>query len=66
MYEAAWPTNLGVDVKMRAHGFAAPNWDNLNDFVIVEIQLKNTGFLDMNMDGKPDTATYPNALKHDI
>ncbi len=51
VYEAAWPTQLGVDVKMRAHGFAAPNWNNLNDYVIVEVELKNTGFLDMNMDG---------------
>jgi hypothetical protein len=60
VYEAGWPTNLGVDVKMRAHGFAAPNWDNLNDYVIVEIQLKNTGYLDMNMDGTAEK------LNHDI
>jgi hypothetical protein len=60
VYEAAWPTNLGVDVKFRAHGFAAPNWDNLNDYVIVEIQLKNTGYLDMNMDGIAEK------LNHDI
>lgn len=51
VYEAAFPTNLGIDVKIRAHAFAGPNWNNLNDFVIVELQLKNTGFLDMNMDG---------------
>jgi len=54
VYEAAWPTNLGVDVKFRAHGLAAPNWNNLNDFVIVEIELKNTGNMDMNMDGVTD------------
>jgi len=60
VYEAAWPTQLGVDVKMRAHGFAAPNWDNLNDYVIVEVQLKNTGFLDVNMDGVAEK------LNHDI
>ena len=66
VYEAAWPTNLGVDVKFRAHGFAAPNWDNLNDYVIVEIELKNTGFLDMNMDGKPDTIRGVAQLNHDI
>jgi len=58
VYEAAWPTNLGVDVKMRAHGFAAPNWDNLNDYVIVEVQLKNTGYLDMNMDGVAEQLTH--------
>jgi len=60
VYEAGWPTNLGVDVVMRAHGFAAPNWDNLNDFVIVEVQLKNTGYLDINMDGTAEQ------LNHDI
>ena len=58
VYEAAWPTNLGVDVKMRVHGIAAPNWDNLNDYVIVEIQLKNTGFLDMNMDGVAEQVNH--------
>ncbi len=62
VYEAGWPTNLGVDVKFRAHGFAAPNWDNLNDYVIVEIQLTNTGFLDMNMDGNADNGI----TTHDI
>ncbi len=58
VYEAGWPTNLGVDVKFRAHGFAAPNWDNLNDYVIVEISLKNTGYLDMNMDGVADKVNH--------
>jgi hypothetical protein len=57
VYEAAWPTNLGVDVKLRAHGFQGPNWNNLNDFVIVEIELKNTGVLDMNMDGIAEKIT---------
>ncbi|MCX6132534.1 MAG: hypothetical protein NTU47_01860 [Ignavibacteriales bacterium] len=51
VYEAAFPSNLGLDVKMRAHGFQGPNWNNLNDFVILEIEFKNTGVLDMNMDG---------------
>jgi hypothetical protein len=51
VYEAAWPTNVGIDVKMRAHGFQGPNWNNLNDYVIVEVELKNTGNVDMNMDG---------------
>jgi hypothetical protein len=54
VYEAAWPTNVGIDVKFRAHGFAAPNWGNLNDFVIFEFTLTNTGVLDMNMDGTPE------------
>jgi hypothetical protein len=51
VYEAAWPTNVGLDVKIRAHGFQGPNWDNLNDFVILEVEFKNTGNLDINMDG---------------
>ena len=58
VYEAAWPTQLGVDVKMRAHGIAAPNWNNLNDYVIVEVELKNTGFLDMNMDGVAEQVSH--------
>ncbi|MBI5471826.1 MAG: hypothetical protein HY961_05725 [Ignavibacteriae bacterium] len=60
VYEAGWPTSLGVDVKIRAHGIAGPNWNNLNDYVIVEIQMKNTGFLDMNMDGVAEQ------INHDI
>ena len=51
VYEAAWPTNVGIDVKVRAHAFQGPNWNNLNDFVVIEIEMKNTGYLDMNMDG---------------
>jgi hypothetical protein len=51
VYEAAWPTNLGVDVKIRAHGFSGPNWNNLNDFVMLELEFKNTGNLDMDMNG---------------
>ena len=60
VYEAAWPTNLGIDVKLRAHGIAGPNWDNLNDYVIVEVELKNTGVVDMNMDGVAEQ------INHDI
>jgi hypothetical protein len=58
VYEAAWPTQLGVDVKLRAHGIAAPNWNNLNDYVIVEIELKNTGYLDVNMDGVAEQVNH--------
>ena len=54
VYEAAMPTNLGIDVKIRAHGFQGPNWNNLNDFVTLEIELKNTGNLDMDMNGVPE------------
>jgi len=58
VYEAGWPTQVGVDVKLRAHGIAAPNWNNLNDYVIVEVQLKNTGYLDVNMDGVAEKTNY--------
>ena len=51
VYEAAWPTNVGIDVKLRAHGFSGPNWNHLNDFVICEVEFKNTGVLDMDMNG---------------
>jgi hypothetical protein len=60
VYEAAWPTNVGIDVHLRAHGITGPNWDNLNDYVIVEIELKNTGVVDMNMDGVAEQ------INHDI
>jgi len=58
VYEAGFPTNLGVDVKIRAHGFSGPNWNNLNDFVIVEIEFTNTGEIDINMDGNTESATH--------
>lgn len=50
LYEAGWPTNIGVDVKVKIHQFSL-NWNNFNDFIIVEITLKNTGVLDINGDG---------------
>jgi hypothetical protein len=58
VYEAGFPTNLGVDVKIRAHGFSGPNWNNLNDFVIVEIEFTNTGEIDINMDGVTESTTH--------
>jgi hypothetical protein len=54
VYEAAWPTNIGCDVKFRAHAFTGPNWGNFNDFVIMEIEFKNTGQRDMDMNGVAD------------
>jgi hypothetical protein len=54
VYEAAWPTNVGLDVHMRAHAFSGPNWNNFNDFIIVEIEFKNTGKLDIDLDGTPE------------
>jgi hypothetical protein len=54
IYEAGWPTNIGVDVRIEIHQFTL-NWNNFNDFIIVEIALTNTGVLDMNVDGIPDS-----------
>lgn len=50
LYEAGWPTTIGVDVQITIHQFEL-NWNNLNDFIVVEIKLINTGDLDMNADG---------------
>lgn len=54
LYEAGWPTTIGIDVTIKVHQFTL-NWNNFNDFIIVEITLKNTGVLDMNGDGIPDS-----------
>jgi len=50
VYEAAWPTNVGIDVVMKVHQWEI-NWNNFNDFIIVEYQLTNTGNVDINLDG---------------
>lgn len=47
---AAWPTNLGVDVKLTAHSWTTP-WGHLDDFHLIEIELYNTGKTDINGDG---------------
>ena len=49
-YEGAMPTNLGVDVRWRMRQFAA-NHANLNDFIVIELELTNTGVLDADGDG---------------
>ena len=47
------PTNLGVDVKWRMRQYAA-NHANLNDFILIELELTNTGVLDADGDGVPE------------
>ena len=47
---SAWPTTVGVDVKLTAHSWTMP-WGHLDDFHIVEIELYNTGQTDLNGDG---------------
>ena len=54
VYEAGWPTNAGIDVRVKIHQFTVP-WNNFNDFITVEIALTNTGVLDMNADGVSDS-----------
>lgn len=50
IYEVGFPTSLGIDVKIVARQFTV-NWANMNDFIIMEITLKNTGLVDLNKDG---------------
>lgn len=50
VYEAGWPTTAGIDFKLRAHQFT-PNEQNVNDFVVMEITLTNTGEVDSDGDG---------------
>lgn len=50
VYEAGWPTTAGIDFKLRAHQYSF-NEQNINDFVVMEITLTNTGEVDANGDG---------------
>ena len=62
IYEAGFPTSLGVDVKITARQLTT-NWANLNDFIIFEMTFTNTGVLDLNKDGVADkTDNKINAL----
>jgi hypothetical protein len=50
VYEAGFPTNLGIDFTVRAHQYTV-NEQNLNDFVALEVTMTNTGVLDVDADG---------------
>lgn len=50
---SAWPTTVGVDVKLTVHSWTMP-WGHLDDFHLVEIELYNTGKPDLNADGVVD------------
>jgi hypothetical protein len=52
-YEAGWPTQLGVDVKMRVYSWTFP-YGSLDNFDIVEYEFYNTGEQDINGDGVVD------------
>jgi len=50
IYEAGFPTNLGIDVRIKARQYAR-NFAGLNDFIVVEYTFENTGIVDINGDG---------------
>ena len=53
VYEAAWPTNTGIDVKMTVHSFTL-GWGHLDDFHLIEFDFYNTGEADVDGDGTVD------------
>lgn len=57
VYEAGWPTTAGIDFKIRGHQYTS-NEQNLNDFVIVEVSMTNTGEVDANADGVADLSNH--------
>ena len=57
VYEAGWPTTAGIDFKVRAHQYT-PNEQNLNDFIVLEITLTNTGAVDSNGDGTTEATGH--------
>jgi hypothetical protein len=57
LYECGFPTTVGVDVKIRIHQYSL-NWNNFNDFIIVEFTLTNTGNVDMNADGTAEITNH--------
>ena len=50
IYTASQPTNLGVNVKIRARANTL-NEANMNDWIAVEVELTNTGEQDIDCDG---------------
>jgi len=50
---SAWPTQLGVDVKMTVHSWTQP-YGRLDNFHLVEFEFYNTGKADINGDGTVD------------
>jgi hypothetical protein len=50
LYQGGTPTNLGVNVNYRIRQYTL-NHANMNDFIAIELELTNTGILDVNGDG---------------
>ena len=62
VYQGGTPTNLGVNVNYRIRQFTL-NHANMNDFIALELELTNTGVLDVDGDGTPEkTDNKINAL----
>ena len=60
--EHGWPTQMGVDVKLKAYSWST-NYAQMDNFHIVEIEFYNTGECDVNGDGNVDiTNNRINAL----
>jgi hypothetical protein len=57
IYEAWYPTNVGVEIKVRARQFAI-NTANMNDFIAFEFELTNNGIFDPDGDGNPEATNH--------
>ena len=57
IYEAGFPTNVGIDIKLTARQFTL-NWNNLNDFILYEYTFTNTGVVDIDGDGTPEQTNH--------
>jgi hypothetical protein len=55
--EAGWPTNVGIDVKLKVHSLTV-TWGNVDDMHLVEIELYNTGEADVDGDGTVDLTNH--------
>lgn len=53
VYEAGWPTTAGIDFRVRAHQFTV-NEQNMNDYIVLEVSMINTGAPDTDADGVAD------------
>lgn len=57
VFEYGIPTTIGVDMKWRSRQYTT-NWANMNDFIVHEITLTNTGVVDINGDGTPEKINH--------
>jgi hypothetical protein len=56
-YTCKHPTTAGVDIEYNIYQYSL-NWNNLNDFIIVELKFTNTGVVDQNADGTPELTNH--------